>query len=131
MGNTIAKKKIHKIIRESRHPITYGDIKKQIDGACSRVTIYRILLQMEKDRVVIRFPDANGDFRYVLCQEKDNPYSEHSHFHCLQCNTICCIEANDLKAFIPTTYMTHSISFLAAGICPNCASSGAVQKKNF
>ncbi|MBD8488237.1 transcriptional repressor [Echinicola sp. CAU 1574] len=123
MGNTIARTKIHKIIRESVHPITYSEIKKQMDGSCSRVTIYRILLRMEKDKLILRFPDANGDFRYFSCKDKGTPRSEHSHFHCLQCDKVLSLDSKNLKTFVPTAFLTQSISFLASGICPNCCST--------
>ncbi|GAB3655677.1 hypothetical protein GCM10028791_27000 [Echinicola sediminis] len=122
MGNTIAKSKILQIIKASDHPITYGEIKKQMKDSCSRVTIYRILLRLEKEKLILRFPDANGDFRYANNNEHTNPCSEHSHFHCIKCDTVSCLAPEELNASIPPAYKTESITIVASGICPNCCS---------
>lgn len=120
MGNTLARSRILRLIRNSGHPITYASLKEKMDGFCSRVTVYRILLRMEKDKLIHRFPDHNGDFRYYACDE--NPTYEHSHFQCTECNALFDLKTEQLGSFVPKGYLVRSINFLASGICPECGS---------
>ncbi|UZD23211.1 transcriptional repressor [Algoriphagus halophytocola] len=119
MGNTIARTKILRIISQATHPINYTEIKNQVDKSCSRVTIYRMLLRLEKENLIYRFPDFNGDFRYSLCTEKDHS-STHNYFQCLACDTVYSLEAEHIETPIPEDYLVQTVHIMTAGICPHC-----------
>ncbi len=126
MGNTLAKTKILGIIRNSSHPATYASIKKLMGNAHSRISIYRILLRLENENLIQRFVDLNGDFRYLAGGKPIDTVSQQSHFQCQICNTLYQLKTENLKAKVPEEYAITKISFLASGVCPQCANHRSV-----
>ena len=120
MGNTVAKSKILKIIREARNPITYPDIKRKMKGSCSRVTIYRVLNRLEKENLVHRFVSTDGNFRYSVCHLEVDLPSGHAHFCCIKCETVTCLKTKPSVSPIPEEYDVEEINFTVSGICPQC-----------
>ncbi|SFT36712.1 Fur family transcriptional regulator, ferric uptake regulator [Algoriphagus locisalis] len=119
MGKTIARATILRIIQHASHPVSYSEIKQQLENTCSRVTLYRMLLRLEKEKSIYRFPDFNGDFRYSLCTEKDHS-STHNHFQCLACDKVYSLEAEHIETSIPEEYLVQTVHIMTAGICPHC-----------
>lgn len=119
MGKTIARTKILKIIRLAIHPINYTDIKEKMGSSCSRVTIYRLLLKLERENLIYRFPDFNGDFRYSYCTDK-GVNSKYNHFQCLQCNTVFNLNPEKIQTTIPANYQAETMHLLTCGTCPRC-----------
>lgn len=119
MGNTIARTKILRIISHATHPINYTEIKNQMEKFCSRATIYRMLLRLEKENLIYRFPDFNGEFRYSLCTKKDQA-STFNHFQCMECDTVYSLEAEHIETSYPDDYLVQTIHIMTAGICPKC-----------
>lgn len=119
MGNTIARTKILKIISLAKHPINYTGIKNQVGNSFSRVTIYRLLLRLEKENLIYRFPDLKGDFRYSICSSSDEN-TINNHFQCKSCDTVYNLEAEPIEVPVPDDYLVHTVQVLTAGICPEC-----------
>ena len=119
MGNTIARTKILKIISLAKHPINYSGIKDLVGNSFSRVTIYRMLIRLEKESLIYRFPDLKGDFRYSICSGSEET-TPNNHFQCTVCDTVYKLEHEPIEVSIPDDYLVHTVQVLTAGICPEC-----------
>jgi len=119
MRKTPARAKILKVIRSATHPMNYSEIKNRVGDTCNRVTIYRMLLRLEKESLIYRFPDFNGDFRYAICTDSGQ-ISTNNHFQCLECNTVYNLKPENVAIQIPDDYLASTVHILAAGVCSEC-----------
>jgi Fe2+ or Zn2+ uptake regulation protein len=122
--NTKTKQWVMDVLTNSQSALCHEDIEKQLSDSIDRVTIYRILQGFCDDGKVHKITGDNGKTYYALCQScsSGNHHDNHFHFHCLQCNTVTCIDEPVAVRKPLTGYSVTSMSCLISGYCPTCRS---------
>ena len=86
---TNARMTLLNILQKAKSPLSYEDIK--LDISMDKATFYRNISKFEKEDIVNSF-ESNDRKRYY--ELKLNP---HSHFVCVSCNKVECLEKLDIK----------------------------------
>ena len=93
----------------------------------SSASIYRILRELEKKRVVYKIFDLRGTAHYALClfcPTGNNP-GVYLNFNCLQCRKVYCFDGAALPQIkSPHAFKTVSFTMLITGTCPACGKKG-------
>ena len=124
MGYSIAREKIFTIIKQSKQPVSYSEIKESMGSSCSRVTIYRTLIHLEKNKKIKKFADAKAEFRYLINPSTDDKNFLLSHFQCTRCHKLQKLDTHPLPEKLFHNNLIHSVHTLASGICKECLEKG-------
>lgn len=124
MGYSIAREKILTLIKGSKQPISYAEIKESMGSSCSRVTIYRTLIHLEKNQKIRKFSDAQAEFRYLVQPIAEDQKLNLSHFQCIRCHRLQKLDAYPLPENLLKNYLIHSVHTMASGICKECHEKG-------
>ena len=105
---TTARRAILEILVNSNKPLSYEDIKDNLE--MDKATFYRNITKFEDENIISSF-ESNDKKRYFEIQK-----TKHSHFICNVCSKIKCIhEKLDIEI------SGHQIdNVIIKGICPNC-----------
>lgn len=84
-------------IRDSDHPLAAAEVHKRLlrEHTVNRVTVYRILDLLAEKGVVNRI--SSGERAAMYCLRQGRWRGGHSHFHCLRCGEVQCIDNADLR----------------------------------
>jgi len=104
---TPARKELLELLVKENRPICFEDIKNKIN--MDKATFYRNISKFDSSNIISSF-ESNDKKRYYELQS-----SPHSHFICNKCNTIECLNIDDVKL---KGYKVMDIIF--KGICKNC-----------
>ncbi len=109
------------VMRQEEHPLTAGQIHRQLD--CDLATVYRSLRLLEEMAMVKRFDFGDGTARFELLGRNDDGH--HHHLVCRECTTVVeigeCFPGN-LETRIAQQHgfaaVSHRLEFF--GLCPDC-----------
>lgn len=110
---------------KAHRPVSTREIIQNLkDTAIDKVTIYRILESfVVKDLIT---PVAHRDRRRLYeAHMEANCQLNHSHFNCLLCGHVSCIEKNTLQIAtlpLPDGFQLKQVRLQIEGICPDCSS---------
>lgn len=119
---TRAKTEIQKLIVSSSVALSHSEIQKELKDLCDRVTIYRVLERLMKERVIHKIINVDGVIKYAACQscfEKHN--HNHIHFNCQNCKTVVCMYDVEPLFNIPRNYKISEMNMTLSGLCPSCS----------
>ena len=89
---TTARVALLEILQEAKKPLSYEDIKSDI--SMDKATFYRNIAKFEEQGILNSF-ESNDKKRYFeLC------LVPHSHFVCVSCNKIECLNVENIKLFM-------------------------------
>lgn len=91
-------------------------------------SVFRTLTLFLQHDVVHAFEDGRGIVHYELCRDNGECSHEdgHVHFYCESCQQTFCIESIHVPApRLPEGFVSHDISYVVKGICPQCAKKAA------
>jgi Fur family ferric uptake transcriptional regulator len=103
--------------------ISQPELEKKLGKEIDRVTLYRILNAYEDKGILHRIIDHNGTANYAICSSACTAHhhkDEHIHFNCTNCSKVYCLATKVPTINIPFGFTTHSINFIAYGICDKC-----------
>lgn len=105
--------------------LSQPDLENVFEGRENRVTIYRVLRDLEEKGVIHRVFDLNGTARFALCRNNCTAHAhndEHVHFNCTACKNVFCLDDIAVAApSLPTGFMFQSVKLTVEGICKNCS----------
>lgn len=111
-------------ISEKTTAISQPELEKILGSEIDRVTLYRILANLEEKGILHKVFDLNGTATYALCSTKcsaDHHHDQHVHFICSVCNSVFCLNEISLpKIQLPSNFSLHSIAINAVGLCDSC-----------
>ena len=114
-----------KHLAEINHAVSQADLETIFENRENRVTIYRVLRDLEEKGLTHRVFDMAGTTKFALCNHANctshKHQDEHLHFNCRVCNHVFCIE-NIKIPFInmPEGFEIESLNLTVQGICKNC-----------
>lgn len=85
------------VLMDSDHPLAAAEVHRKLlsDHKVNKVTVYRILDLLEEKGVVNRI--SSGERAALYCLRRGRWTGGHSHFHCLQCGEVQCIDNEALR----------------------------------
>jgi Fur family ferric uptake transcriptional regulator len=104
---TTARKEILDIFQKTKTPLSYEDIKPDIN--MDKATFYRNISKFEEEDILNSF-ESNDKKRYFELKQQ-----LHAHFVCIECNKIECIEHIDIPL---SGYEINNI--IINGKCKKC-----------
>jgi Fur family transcriptional regulator, ferric uptake regulator len=119
---TKAKTEIQKLIVSSSVALSHSEIQKELNNLCDRVTIYRVLERLMKERVIHKIINIDGVVKYAACQSCSEKHSHnHVHFNCQNCKTVICMYDVEPLITMPRNYKISDMNMTLSGLCPSCS----------
>jgi Fur family transcriptional regulator, ferric uptake regulator len=110
------------ILKGEKKGITLDEIGDQLPSDFDRVTLYRTLKTFESSQIIHRVNDLEGNTRYCFNSQQDiSNKAIHLHFHCKECDTMQCVDEDNLKFSIPSNFKVDSVQFMVTGVCGTCS----------
>lgn len=105
---------------ESKHALSFFDIKNGLFEDIDKSTLYRNLATFEHAGIIHRINDQSGITKYAYGPIK-NEQGGHAHFVCEQCSTVYCMKEVQLENIVvPEGFKKKSVQTIIKGICGNC-----------
>ena len=138
MENNVLKKKIRdcglkctptrlavlQYLVKAHRPVSTQEIIQNLkDTVIDKVTIYRILENFV-DKHLITTVEHWDRRRLYEAHMEANCLVNHSHFSCLHCGSVSCIEKNTLQIAtlpLPSGFQLKQVRLQIEGICPHCS----------
>jgi Fur family ferric uptake transcriptional regulator len=107
------------------HAVSQSALETVFENRENRVTIYRVLRDLEEKGLIHRIFDAAGTAKFALCNHSacssHAHHDEHLHFNCTVCNHIFCMDSIEIPHLkMPEGFEIASLNISATGICKNC-----------
>ncbi len=114
-----------KHLAESNHAISQPALEAAFENRENRVTIYRVLRDLEEKGLIHRVFDITGTAKFALCNQtacsSHAHHDEHLHFNCTVCNNVYCLDMLELpKMTMPEGFELTTLNLSATGICKHC-----------
>ncbi len=107
--------------------LSQPDLENAFEGRENRVTIYRVLRDLEEKGVIHRVFDLNGTARFAICKSGCTEHvhnDEHVHFNCTTCKNVFCLDDAVVAApSLPMGFTFKSVKLTVEGICKNCSAN--------
>ena len=124
------------ILQQATKPLSVGDIRKKLESVCSvnKVTIYRIITLLKKQRIIRDISSASGSLYFEMATS-DHPV--HPHFNCTNCGTVNCLtpltfsQARQILRDPPDNFSVDHIEINISGLCNGCLHATKLQKQTF
>lgn len=90
----------------------------------NRVSLYRLLNDLEEAELIERLSDYEGKPVYIATFAHDGHEHthEHVHFNCKNCEKVVCFDKVEMpKVSIPDGYSANKFQFVVYGFCPDCS----------
>lgn len=114
-----------KHLAEINHAVSQAALESAFENRENRVTIYRVLRDLEEKGLIHRIFDVAGTAKFALCNHSacttHKHHDEHLHFNCTICNHVFCIESIGIPLIkMPEGFEIESLNLTATGVCKNC-----------
>ena len=104
----------------ARSAQSYLDLKKALNIASDKSTVYRNLNVFEKEGLIHSLVDGKGIHKYAFGTAQ-NMDDAHPHFECSKCQkTFCVNEIIQYKGNYPKGFRPATINMTIKGLCVNC-----------
>jgi len=115
------------VFTQSKHGLSFKDIKERITFTKDKVTIYRALAVFEEKGLIHKVPNTSDVSKYALCPEvcsEEAHVHNHAHFICNQCEKTFCMDEVKLPILKKIKgYKIKKSNLTLEGDCPDCISS--------
>jgi len=124
----LKKTNVRRQVLESFMKVNYAlsqpAIEESLGHIENRVTIYRVIKDLESAGIIHRVVHLNGTVLYALCSDcsiHEHHHDEHVHFTCTQCDRIYCLDHFQMPAIQhPDGFHIDTIYLNATGTCQHC-----------
>lgn len=114
-----------KHLSNSLNALSQPEFETLFNGLENRVTVYRVLRDLEEKGLIHRVYDLEGVARFALCKPRQvQAHSDdHIHFNCVTCKNVFCMEDIHLSIpDLPKGFEFRAIHFTIEGVCKICNS---------
>ena len=105
--------------------LSQSDFENVFEGRENRVTIYRVLRDLEEKGAIHRVFDLNGTARFAICRNNCTAHAhndEHVHFNCTACKNVFCLDDIPVAPpSLPMGFIFQTVKLTVEGICKNCS----------
>jgi len=124
LKQTLSRKRVLEVLIERGTALSQAEIEAQLENTENRVTVYRVLKDLENAGVIHRIGSASGKVMFAICNDHcmhEQHHDDHVHFNCQECQKVFCLDTPKIPAFsLPEGYVLKHIQIMAEGICPDC-----------
>lgn len=124
LKKTPVRQSVLSVLMGSDSALSQNEIEQQLDFSENRVTVYRVLKDLENVGVIHRIVNMNGTVLFASCSDHcptTHHQDEHIHFTCDSCHKVYCIEGLSVPALnFPQGFKVTSLNLSASGICDKC-----------
>jgi Fur family ferric uptake transcriptional regulator len=113
---------IRDVLLNSSDALSHSDVELRLTVNADRATIFRVLNRMVEDGLAHKIISDDGKSYFAACHNgcnKEHHYDEHSHFRCVQCNKLLCLN-DKVSNNIPDYYQILHTNIVITGVCPFC-----------
>ena len=125
MRNTPLRKAVQTLFQNQTRPLSVPTIQqrlKHIGLSPNKTSLYRLLKKMEQEQLVRRVQLDSATTYYEISKK------EHPHFSCQQCDTVECVNDQELQKKLQNLLKTlthkgikiNSQQFSLSGLCAKC-----------
>ncbi len=115
---------ILRILLQSDEPVAHEDVFEQLrETGINRVTVYRVLVSLQKAGIVHRVDIGDRVWRFAVCGRLHQGHC-HPHFICRECGRVECLmdfPMPELPQSIPQHTVEEQEVYLR-GLCKKCTS---------
>lgn len=140
LKSTSSRLEVLDVLLNTKNPLTHQEILKSLSLNFDRVTLYRVLDWLLKNKLIHKIAGADRAWRFQFNQDFNNllldsqsqsnfkyvkPQAHsHAHFQCSHCGKVFCLEDiyPKLSNKIPVDFLVDSIELNITGICNTCQS---------
>ncbi len=120
--NTQIQEHIRAMLQNATEALSHVDIETRLDVPADRATIFRVMNRLVEDGFAHKIMSDDGKSYFAACHngcEHGHHNDEHSHFRCVQCNRLQCLE-DRIKPVLPDNYSLLHANIVLTGVCPQC-----------
>jgi Fur family transcriptional regulator, ferric uptake regulator len=140
LKSTSSRHEVLNVLLNTKNPLTHQEILKSLSLNFDRVTLYRVLDWLLKNKLIHKIAGADRSWRFQFNQDVNNllrdsqiksnfkyikpqPHT-HAHFQCTHCGKVFCLENiyPKLTNRVPVDFLVDSIELNITGICKTCQS---------
>jgi Fur family ferric uptake transcriptional regulator len=114
-----------KYVTGCQYAVSQPELERKLGKKIDRVTLYRILTQMEEKGILHRVHDLHGLARFAICSSNCQAHMHHDnhiHFQCTICNNVYCINNFSMpKVKLPAGFIANTFKVSAEGTCKHCS----------
>lgn len=107
------------------YALSQADIEALLRHKENRVTVYRVLKDLESGGIVHRVVHHSGTVLFALCADcsvGEHRHDDHIHFTCSVCQRIYCLDHfEQLKPSVPNGFEVASVQVNVSGRCSECS----------
>jgi Fur family ferric uptake transcriptional regulator len=114
---------IRDLLLKSSDALSQSDVEARISVSADRATIFRVLNRLVEDGFLHKIMSDDGKTYFAVCHngcQSGHHHDEHSHFRCVQCNKLSCLNDHLSPALPPNYHVLHTNTVIT-GICPVCS----------
>jgi Fur family transcriptional regulator, ferric uptake regulator len=103
--------------------LSQPELENLFAGRENRVTVYRVLRDLEEKGLIHRVYDVEGTARFALCHfcTEHKHHDEHLHFNCIECKNVICLDKINVNIpTLPAGFKIKNLHFTVEGICEKC-----------
>jgi Fur family ferric uptake transcriptional regulator len=115
-----------KTMEEAGRPLSMMEIEERL-VTIDKSIVSRTLTLLREHHAVHVIEGAHEGLRYEICHShhEDADTDTHAHFYCESCHRTFCLDHVPVpEVLLPDGFKVITTSFLAKGICPECAEKG-------
>lgn len=124
LKKTNVRRQVLECFMKVNYALSQPAIEESLGHIENRVTIYRVIKDLETAGIIHRVVHLNGTVLYALCSDcsvHEHHHDEHVHFTCNKCNKIYCLDHFHMPEIQhPSGFRIETIYLNATGICENC-----------
>ena len=123
LKKTTVRLAVLKHLSDHTKALSQPEFETFFEGRENRVTVYRVLRDLEEKGLIHKVYDLEGTARFALCRSctEHQHHDEHLHFNCVECKNVFCLD--DLNVAVPQLpigFKAKSIHFIVEGTCEKC-----------
>jgi len=124
LKKTNVRKLVLEVFLSVNHALSQPAVEETLGFVENRVTIYRVIKDMEAAGIIHRVVHLNGTVLFALCSDcsvHKHSHDQHVHFTCTNCDKIYCLDHFQLPDIEhPKGFQIETIYLNATGLCQNC-----------
>jgi len=125
LKSTRMRKEVLRHISSSCKALSHKELHSLLSQQADRVTLFRVLHDLEHNGLIHKALDAKGVSVYAYCRDtcsaKGHMHS-HGHFQCKKCQGVYCMNQSDFMTnTVPDGFTVESVEVIVYGVCKQCS----------
>jgi Fur family ferric uptake transcriptional regulator len=122
--------RVLEVLQRAARALTHHEIEAEVAGPLDRVTVYRVLDWLTRERIAHKIPGDDRVWRFTIAG-REKPH-QHAHFQCTDCSQVICLEdvPSEVPApRLPAGYRSVGVEVTVKGQCRDCGRPVARRKR--